>query len=902
MLLKTQFDAWCCRLNLSQPSQNLIEKIRSSEPSRRVGGGRKNVSGRYPSRKMGITIQFESHKVELPFIYQLEHDEDVLEFYDQPLAIKLNYQGKTGRQLGVLHTPDFFVIRTNSAGWEECKTEEDLKKLSNKSPNRYKVASDGQWRTPPGESYAEQFGLYYRLCSDAKINWVLQRNIVFLEDYYRESSLMVEESSLATVISVVSAELGITLAELLRQETGVSADDIYTLIATEQVYVNLSATPLAEPERVQVFRDQETALAYALMVEAPTPTATISSPVINLATGTPVYWDGKGLSILHAGETSIILRQEDEDLIEIKKATFENLVRLGKITSLQTKGRPSISTESWERFYKASPEDQAEALRRYKVIEPYLSGEQPKNETVPARTIRDWKAKYLAAEQQYGCGYIGLLSHRSAKGNRRRKLPEDTLAIMDKFISEDYETLKQKKMWEVYSSLFLTCEQTGAIAPSYKAFTKEVKRHSGYEQTKKRQGHRGAYQRELFYWELDRTTQRHGDRPFEIGHIDHTELDVELVCSRTGRHLGRPWATLLIDAYSRRLMAVYLTFDPPSYRSCLMALRLCVKRHGRLPQIVVVDNGTEFHSVYFETLLATFECTKKHRPPAKGRFGSVCERLFGTSNTQFVHNLLGNTQIMRHVRQVTKSVNPKKHAVWTLGLLYEYLCAWAYEVYDTDYHPALGQSPREAFASGMVQSGNRTHRMIPYDENFRILTLPTTPDGKAKVQPGAGVKINYIYYWSNAFRDPEIENTSVQVRYDPFDAGCAYAFVRGQWVMCISQNYADFHGRSEKELKLASSELRKRQQNHIKQSKVSAKKLAEFLVSVEAQEVLLEQRSHDAEAQEVFRAIEGGRLKQSHQGQSNSLLTVLDMNPSEPQSHENTAVAVFEKLEVYEEF
>ncbi|HAA28008.1 MAG TPA: integrase, partial [Cyanobacteria bacterium UBA8553] len=93
--------------------------------------------------------------------------------------------------------------------------------------------------------------------------------------------------------------------------------------------------------------------------------------------------------------------------------------------------------------------------------------------------------------------------------------------------------------------------------------------------------------------------------------------------SRTGRNLGRPWATFLVDAYSRRLLAVYLTFDSPSYRSCLMALRICVQRHGRLPQIAVVDNGAEFHSVYFETLLAAFECPKKQRPPSKARFGSV---------------------------------------------------------------------------------------------------------------------------------------------------------------------------------------------------------------------------------------------------------------------------------------
>ena len=89
------------------------------------------------------------------------------------------------------------------------------------------------------------------------------------------------------------------------------------------------------------------------------------------------------------------------------------------------------------------------------------------------------------------------------------------------------------------------------------------------------------------------------------------------------------------------------------------------RRHGRLPQILVIDGGPEFQSTYFETLLARYEVTKKTRPPAKARFGSVCERLFGTTNTQFIHNLRGNTQITRNVRQVTKSVSPQGQAVWT---------------------------------------------------------------------------------------------------------------------------------------------------------------------------------------------------------------------------------------------
>lgn len=69
--------------------------------------------------------------------------------------------------------------------------------------------------------------------------------------------------------------------------------------------------------------------------------------------------------------------------------------------------------------------------------------------------------------------------------------------------------------------------------------------------------------------------------------------------------------TLLTDAFSRRILAVYLTFDPPSYRSCMMVLRECVRRHARLPQIAVVDGGKEFQSTYFETLLARYECTNE---------------------------------------------------------------------------------------------------------------------------------------------------------------------------------------------------------------------------------------------------------------------------------------------------
>ena len=78
------FDQWCHRLGLGPATRAYLAHLRASPPVRRVQGRAQNVSGTYASRKMGMTIQFESHKVELWAIYAMEYDAQVLEYFDQP--------------------------------------------------------------------------------------------------------------------------------------------------------------------------------------------------------------------------------------------------------------------------------------------------------------------------------------------------------------------------------------------------------------------------------------------------------------------------------------------------------------------------------------------------------------------------------------------------------------------------------------------------------------------------------------------------------------------------------------------------------------------------------------------------------------------------------------------------
>lgn len=729
--------------------------------------------------------------------------------------------------------------------------EAELLRLAEQMPHRY-VQEENIWRCPPGEQTATQLGFFYRVRSSAEIDWGLQRNLLFLEDYLHADEEDLDENIVCSMTSIVAEHPGISLQDLFATENFPN-DVFFAMIAQGRVYVDLRGAPLAEPQRVMVFRDREIAQGYATAASS----AGKGNSYVTIAIGASVIWDGRSWTVVNLGATQVTLLAADGTLIELPQTTFEDLIKAGRLANPAEANALETHPVVQELLSSASPGDFAEANRRYAIIAPWLAGRPVQDQSTPKRTIRDWIGKWRKTESRYGCGYAGLLPQYHACGNRKQKLPDATLEAMSAFITNDYETLKQKTKVAVYGALVRKCEEQVILAPSYRTFARAIQQRPHTEQVQKRQGKRAAYQHETFYQELTLTTPRHGDRPIEIGHIDHTLLDIELVCSHTGRNLGRPWGTFLSDAFSRRLLAVTVSFDPPSYRACMMALRECVQRHGRLPQIVVVDGGREFESIYFETLLARYECSKKTRPGAKPRFGSVCERLFGTTNTRFIYNLMGNTQITRNVRQVTKSVSPQEQACWTLVQFHARLCEWAYEVYDTIEHPALGQSPREAFALGMAQGGQRLQRLIPYDETFRMLTLPTTRKGTAKVMPHMGVKINALCYWADALLDPDVERTQVPVRYDPYDAGVAYVFIKGHWVQCLSEHYSTFAGRSEREIQLATAELRKRDQFHGQRFTITARKLADFLTSLEAEEFLLQQRLRDTEAREMLTPSKG---------------------------------------------
>jgi len=852
-----EFEQWCRVLRLAPATCELIASMRAAPPARRVTSRANNVSGAYPSRKMGMTIQFESHTVELWAIYLMEHDPDVLEYFDQPHTFKLRYQDKTGKKMqGHYYTPDFLVLRKSGVGFEEWKTEDELRRQAEKQPFRYQRLEDGSWCCPPAEAYTEPLGLSFRVCSSASLPRIYIDNLVFQEDYVGFMPT-VPQAVQARLLQRVRETPGIPLAAVIGEDSGIRANDVYAMLAQDLLYTNLEAVHLMQHWRVHLYLDAAQAQTYAHLapvrlterVGAPFP-----DPASRLATNTALLWDGRAWTLLNLGETTTTLLPETGLPMQFPSTFFLQLLETGTITVLRPAEELLTHPEVERLMAQASPADLRRANERFQLVQAYLEQRVELYTGTSSRTLRRWARSFQEAQASYGCGYVGLLPRISQRGNRSPKAPQAARELMDIFIAEQFETPRHAPAASVYRAYAQECLARKLTPLSARAFYDRIKQRSGPAQTEKRAGARAAYQETPWVWELAYTTPRHGMRPFEVAHIDHTPLDVELRCSSTGKLLGKPWATFMTDAYSRRLLAVYLTFDPPSYRSVMMILRICVQRLGRLPQMLVVDGGREFNNVYFDTLLARYHCTRKTRP-AKPRYGSVIERLFKTTNQEFIFNLLGNTQAAKQRRLLTKAVNPKEKAVWTLGDLYTYLVEWAYQVYDHNEHSGIGQSPREAFLWGLQHGGEREHRRIVYDEAFVRDTCPSTAKGSAKVQRGSGIKVNHFYYWNNDFRNPEVVGTSVPVRYDPFDIGVVYAYMQGHWIVCRSPYHSTLEGHTEKELLIATQEFRRRARREQISANVSAARLAAFIADTHAHEDLLVQRLRDLEGKQVLEII-----------------------------------------------
>src|SRR5215467_7261910 len=444
---------------LSDPARTLLTDTGRSPPVRRTASGRGNIHGRYPSRKMRLTIQFESH-TELGAIYIMEHDPGVLEYWDQPTRLKLHYLGPSGRRVTNWHPPDFLVLRQEGASFEEWKLEEELARLVKKHSDRYQRNPSGGYRSTPGETAAEAVGLFYRVRSSRELSAVFIQNLMFLEDYW-VTPLVVDEFHRHLLQERVAAQPGVRLAEILEAKGEITADMLYALIASEALYVDLTAFPSDQHQDVRLFADAASAASLPHISLPSTPSLLHTS----LAFGGRIY------VLIELNPNHILLQGEFGEPLSLPRAFFHRLIEQGAIRQVTETEASPTRFEVRKILNQAGPEAMKVADTRLVAVQALLYG-SPEDVavTVSARTLRRWKAHYLAAEVHYGYGYLGLLPQTSKRGNRTPKSDPVARTLLEEAIKNEYGDPRRREKGAVYQGYVQACEKRGVLRICVKRF------------------------------------------------------------------------------------------------------------------------------------------------------------------------------------------------------------------------------------------------------------------------------------------------------------------------------------------------------------------------------------------------------------------------------------------------
>ena len=778
-----QIEELCNLVQLPERGRLYVRRAFLDGPTRRVQASRGNLCSRFPSQKVGRVVQAES-LTELAVVLEAEHNAEIAALLDQPPRIQVHYRLADGRRQPYWQTPDFLIISQASFRLVQCKTEQELQELSTANPDRWLKAPGGRWRFPPGEVAAQDLGFEFEVFSDADIRPAYTANLSYLSRYLCSASEGVDPAAAADIRRLLSERPGATILELI--DDGVAADDLYRMIATGIAYVNLEQDRLADTDRTRVFPDRTRYdLWQALHAQQPG-----SYPAFSLA-------GACGVAL-----PSVAQRDDVPALV------------LGMLSTV-------------------SVEAAAVAVDRWHMVKPVVCDGKSIKEVakacgIPVRTFRRWCANARNELVRGGQGVMGLIPRDEHRGNRNPRLSSNHEALLARVLDDDdrdrrdgdddreesgADDARNRSISDLYGEYCQAAEADGFTPCAYTTFVERFRRLASERRTRRRRGDKAAAAEAPFVWWIEWLTPPHGQYPWDIVHIDHTLVDLVIRLGTLKPQRIRAWLTVVFCAYSRTVLGFEISFDPPSNSSIMMALRDCVRRHGRLPYTIVVDRGAEFESVWFELFCAQYWIIKKSRPAGQPRFGSPIERFFGTTNTQFFHALKGNTKLLRNPRTMTPEVDPHRHAVWTLPMLIGALEKYFFDVYPNQPHPALGQTPQEAYERGLQLTGARVHRVVEYDNDFLISTLPSAPrrGGTAKVQDnGKGIEINGILYWHDAFRTQALKGTRVPVRIDPFDVSVVFAWRPDQkiWLRCVSQHRRLFRGRSWKEIRILSKQIR----------------------------------------------------------------------------------------------
>jgi len=404
-----------------------------------------------------------------------------------------------------------------------------------------------------------------------------------------------------------------------------------------------------------------------------------------------------------------------------------------------------------------------------------------------AATVMDWKRKYLCA----GRGIRVLIENRSAKGNRKPRFPQEVQEFVERAINEKFLKLERGTMKDTLShAQFLTIQanklrpqKDQLRLPTRRLVERTIQSKNAFDRCAARYGWVEARKRFRSV-----TSHKLTNAPLERAEIDHTLVNVLVVDDQTGLPLGRPWITACIDCHTRNVLGIYISFTPPSYFTVARCLRQAVmpkiallKQHPGIKRpwnahgimgALVVDNGTEFHSVDLENLCLSLGIEILYAPRKTPWCKGQIERFLKTINEGVTNNVPGKTFANILERN---DYDPTKHAVVSYSVFKEVVYRWIVDVYHQEPHSALGMPPAVMWANSIAPEDI----LVPDDPVLLDAILgKRVPGGRQLTHKGIELH-GGLFYNSRELgklRDELGDKLNVEVCVDEADLGQVVVF------------------------------------------------------------------------------------------------------------------------------
>jgi putative transposase len=393
----------------------------------------------------------------------------------------------------------------------------------------------------------------------------------------------------------------------------------------------------------------------------------------------------------------------------------------------------------------------------------------------------------------------GNTKRRFAKGRKAKeekfsekelRLAEEVAAVVKGVIDEEYLNPQRLSVQEVWDKLDARIAEINQLrdpddklpVPHKNSLYYIVSRLDAYDKDRARFGKRYADQKHRCNKQAPQPT-----RPLERTEIDHTKLDLFVVDEETRMPLGRATLTTLLDKYSREVLGINVGFDPPSYLSVMQCLNHAIKPKNYLktefpkvkneweayglPELIVVDNGKEFHSKDFEDACLQLGIVVMYSPPYVPRYKGAIERFFGTENRRLLHQQHGTTFSNIFERH---GYDPRKNAVISFDAFMQMLHIWIVDVYHQSYHRGLKDIPAHIWRVGTKHYPPALPRRI---EDLRVLLGHI----EHRVIGPSGIELFTLFYNCEELapiRRQQKVKDKVVVKYDPSDLSLVYVYDR----------------------------------------------------------------------------------------------------------------------------